>query len=103
MWWLWIAGPVAAALVYVLTGWRDRRREAEIEGWEARMGERGGRAPKRVGGIPSALMRMVDAAGGGQPVAYFELVPKIAYLALMGADSMNGSDHQTVVGKLEDP
>jgi hypothetical protein len=67
------------------------------------MGERPGRGVKRVDGLPSALMRMVDAAGGGQAVAYFELVPKIAYLALMGSDSLNGSDHHTVVGKLEDP
>jgi hypothetical protein len=102
---LWILGPVAAALAYVLTGWRDRRREAEIERWRVMMDERAGRAAgvKRVESLPGPLMRMVDAAGGGQPVAYFELVPKIAYLALMAADSMNGSDHHTVVGKLEDP
>jgi hypothetical protein len=105
MWWLWIAGPVAAALVYVLTGWRDRRREAAIERWQALMNERDGRKKgvKRVSSLPGPLMRMVDVAGGGQPVAYFELVPKFAYLALMGADSMNGSDHHTVVCKLEDP
>ena len=96
---------MAAALVYVLTGWRDRRREAEIDRWEVMMGERAGRAAgvKRVESLPGPLMRMVDAAGGGQPLAYIELVPKIAYLAFMGSDSLNGSDHQTVVAKLEDP
>ena len=69
------------------------------------MGERAGRASevKRVRSLPGPLMRMVDAAGGGEPLAYFELVPKIAYLALMGADALNGSDHHTVVCKLEDP
>jgi|HubBroStandDraft_6_1064221.scaffolds.fasta_scaffold164963_3 hypothetical protein len=103
MWWLWIAGPVAAALIYVLTGWRDRRREAEIERWEAMTSERAGRDTKRVNSLPGPLMRLIDVAGGGQPVAYFELVPKIAYLALMGSDSMNGSDHHTVVCKLDDP
>jgi hypothetical protein len=106
MWWLWIAGPVvAAALVLLLTVWRDRRRETEIERWEIMMSERAGRASdlKRVQSLPSALLRMVDAAGGGQLVAYFELVPKIAYVAFMRSDALNGSDHQTVVGKLEDP
>jgi hypothetical protein len=101
MWWLWIAGPVVAALVFLLTGSRDRRRDVEIERWLEGMRARGAGA-KRVTSMPGPLMRMVDAAGGGVRVDYFELVPKIAYLAVMGADAMNGSDHTTFVGKLDD-
>jgi hypothetical protein len=98
MWWLWIVGPLAAALVFLLTGTRDKRRDAEVEAWRRRMGP----LAKKVSSIPSPFQRMVFAAGGGAPLAQFELVPKLAYLSAMGADAVNGSDHATVTAKLED-
>src|SRR4051812_44312520 len=98
MWWLWIVGPLAAALVFLLTGTRDKRREAEVEAWRLRMGP----LAKRASGIPAQFQRLVLVAGGGVPLAQFELVPKLAYLSAMSADAVNGSDHTTVTARLED-
>jgi hypothetical protein len=121
MQWLWWVGPLVAGLVYVLTAFRDKRREAEIERWRAQMGPgavvkkesagyRGGKdltAPgpgaKRVGSLPGPLHRILETTGGGLRLGYFELVPKLAYLAVMSADATQGSDHQTIVAKLEEP
>jgi hypothetical protein len=117
MWWLWIVGPFVAALVYLLTDWRDRRREVEVERWRAAWGGREepvggyrdtkkakGKAPgaKRVTSMPGPLARMLLSSGGGARLDYFELVPKLAYLASMGGDAMNASDHVTVVAKLDE-
>lgn len=126
MWWLWIAGPIVAALVYLLTDWRDKRREAEVERWRAGFGPHRspevhreqagyrdvgkevvveppkGPGAKRAGAIPGPLVRMLDAAGGGIRVDAFELVPKLAYFAVMHANPTNASDHQTVVAKLDE-
>jgi hypothetical protein len=117
---LWIAGPVLAALVFVLTDWRDKRREAELEKWRSQFGPepevdrvggyrdpvkketKGPRGAKRVSALPGSLGRMLLAAGGGKRLATFELVPKLAYLAVMHADAMSGSDHQTIVAKLDE-
>ena len=33
MWWLWIAGPLAVALIYAVTAGTDKRRAAEAEKW----------------------------------------------------------------------
>lgn len=126
MWWLWIAGPVLAALVFVLTDWRDKRRDDALERWRASFGPHKdpavvqeaagyreaakkkvvdappGPGAKRVTAIPGALARLLVTAGGGQRVASFELVPKLAYLAVMHADLIAGSDHQTIVAKLDE-
>jgi hypothetical protein len=121
MWWLWIAGPLVAALVFLLTDWRDKRRDAEIERWRGLMTtppstrkeaagyrdvketKQGGiPAPELVSALPGPLLRLVLAAGGGQRIGYYALVPKLAYLAVMGGDATNGSDHQTVVAKLDE-
>jgi hypothetical protein len=116
MTWLWFVGPLVMGLVYVLTGWRDRRREVEIERWQQQMvlrpvphQEGGARSrgskpgPRRVANMPGPLTRMLASAGGGVRIDTFELVPKLAYLAVVGADLMQGSDHQTVVTKLDEP
>lgn len=117
---LWIAGPVLAALVFLLTDWRDARRDAEVEKWRARFGPQpeGGRVAagyrdtgkelppgpgaKRVSSLSGALARMLLAAGGGKRVSTFELVPKLAYMAVMHADAVSASDHQTIVAKLDE-
>lgn len=99
--WLWIAGPALAALVFLLTDWRDKRREAEIERWRARANEARGKPMKDATALPAALAKALEGAGGGKRIALSELVPKIAYLAFMGGDGAAGSDHQTVVAKLD--
>jgi hypothetical protein len=129
MWWLSFVGPLLAALVYALTGhaWRpDRRRAREIERWRVlrstgRRREiaqdatayRGGkevivsevdlgRAPRRVTSLPGTLARALQTTGGGERIAIFELCPKLAYLAVMGPDLTQGSDHVTVLAKLDE-
>jgi hypothetical protein len=118
---LWWAAPLVAALVYALTGWRDKRREAEIERWRKQMGPgavvrkeavgdyrsskevgQPGPGAKEVPSMPGPLHRALASTGGGAPLAYFELVSKIAYLACVEADAVQGSDHQTVVTKLDE-
>ena len=49
------------------------------------------------------LTRRVEEVGGGAVLAYYELFPKLAYLAEMAADATSGSDHHTVVAKLAKP
>src|SRR5512132_3474592 len=120
MWWMWIVGPVLLALIWLTTAWRDRRRENEIERWRRTMGpnrlvekERAGyRSGKQIGkpgpgaklasALPGPLQRVIDAAGGGDALGHYELVPKLAYLSAMAANAVTGSDLQAVTGKLED-
>ncbi len=115
--WLWYAAPVAIGLLYFLTGlWPDRRRSYEVQRW--RVGFRGPAAPppvkgkkkkaeevgpREVSSMPGDLTRMVEEAGGGAVLAYYELFPKLAYLAEMAADAAAASDHHTVVAKLAKP
>jgi hypothetical protein len=129
MWWLSFVGPLLAALVYALTGhaWRpDRRRAREIERWcvlrstgrrreitQDATAYRGGkevivsevdpgRAPRRVTSLPGTLARALQTTGGGERIAIFELCPKLAYLAVMGPDLTQGSDHVTILAKLDE-
>lgn len=102
MMWMWGVGPALVALIFLLTSFRDKRRAAAVERWRANMGPRG-KATKKVAAPPPGLYRMDVVAGGGQSLAHFELVPKLAYLSIMAADATTGSDHQTVVAKLDDP
>ena len=120
MWWMWIVGPVLLALIWLTTGWRDRRRESEIERWRRTMGPNrvvekesvGYRSGKQIGepghgaklasALPGPLQRLIDAAGGGDALGHYELVPKLAYLSAMAANAVAGSDLQAVTGKLED-
>ena len=99
MTWLWFVGPLVVGLVYVLTGRRDTRRDAEIDLWLKRMSS----PPRRLTSLPGPLARILATTGGGETIGYFELVPKLAFLAVLGADAMQGSDHQTVVAKLDEP
>jgi hypothetical protein len=116
--WLWYAAPVAIGLIYILTGlWPDRRRSYEVQRW--RIGFRGAAPPAKgsrgskkkkevigppeVSSMPGDLTRMVEEAGGGAVLAYYELFPKLAYLAEMAADATAASDHHTVVAKLAKP
>ncbi len=124
MWWLWFVGPLAAGLLYVVTGQRDKRRDRELgrrQKQKARGvkvereegGYRGGKeevstvakarpGPRRVTSMPGPLTRMLASAGGGVRVDSFELVPKLAFLVAMGADATQGSDHTTVVARLDE-
>ena len=45
---------------------------------------------------------MINAAGGGDALGHYGLVPKIAFLSAVSANSMTGSDLQAVTGKLEE-
>lgn len=121
MWWMWIVGPILVLIIYRLTGARDKRSEAEVERWRRSMGPKSvvrkeragyrdgkelieaGPGARRVTSLSGPLHRMVQAAGGGDPVARIELVPKLAYLVAMEANAMSGSDHQSVVARLEEP
>jgi hypothetical protein len=121
MWWMWIVGPILVLIIYRLTGARDKRSEAEVERWRRSMGPKSvvrkeragyrdgkelieaGPGARTVMSLAGPLHRMVQAAGGGDPVARIELVPKLAYLAAMEANAMSGSDHQSVVARLEEP
>jgi hypothetical protein len=126
MWWMWFASPLAAGLLYVLTGQRDKRRDGELERWQKQMGRpakrevrredaayRSGKevtttvakarpGPRRVTSMPGPLTRILDATGGGTRIDAFELVPKLAYLVAMAADAIQGSDHTTVVARLDE-
>jgi hypothetical protein len=97
MWWLSFVGPLVAVLVYVLTGRPDGRRERQVEGWRKAAAN-----PRRVTSLPGPLARVLEYTGGGEPVAYFELATKLAYLAVMSADATQGSDQVTVIAKLDD-
>src|SRR5262249_295806 len=56
---------------------------------------------RMVPSIPGQFYRMIERIGAGRRYGYYELVPKLAYVAVMNADLLNGSDYQTVLMKLE--
>lgn len=119
MWWMSIVGPILVALIWLSTGFRNRRREGEVERWRRTMGPKGvvknevasyrsakqigeaGPGAKVVSALPGPLQRVINAAGAGDALGHYELVPKIAYLSVMAANVMTGSDLQAVTGKLE--
>ncbi len=119
MWWMSIVGPILVALIWLSTGFRNRRREGEVERWRRTMGPKGvvknevasyrsakqigeaGPGAKVVSALPGPLQRVINAAGAGDALGHYELVPKIAYLSVMAANAMTGSDLQAVTGKLE--
>ncbi len=112
--WLWWIGPIAVAVVYVVTAlWptrRARRRRLALHRWlddylgplehKQPRGKQGRERSRLVGRLPERFEAMVDKAGGGAAVGQVVLVPKLAYLAMCAADRQVGSDHQTVVVKL---
>ncbi|WP_437780605.1 hypothetical protein [Sorangium sp. So ce1097] len=121
--WLWYVGPLALLVVWYLTGLRGRhesRRDAELVRWRALMtpqpaarrpaAKGGGRkttaevaGPRPVRSMPSSLERTLQETGGGAVVARYELVPKLAYVAVVGPDAKNGSEYQVVLAKLAKP
>lgn len=94
MWWMWIVGPIAVGLLFVLTAKSDKRRliEAEVFRKAAHL--------KLVKSAPTALASGFEEAGGGSQAVLYEILPKLAYLGLYDADVSSGSDHQTIVTKL---
>ncbi len=107
--WKWLTGPVVLAVLYFLTADRSKRREGEVAAWRAartaKKGEpaRGKPGARSVPKLPDDLGALVENVAGGAPVGTFELAPKLAYLAVCNADALSGSDHQTVVAKLDGP
>jgi hypothetical protein len=117
MMWMWIVGPCLVAFVYVLAAKENTRRLREIEIWRKAMADvaqparSSGKAgkdaksrkkgPKRLPSLPGQLARALDALGGGELMGHYELVPKIAYLSILGSNYAVASDYQSVVAKLE--
>lgn len=130
--WLWIGGPILFLFVYWLvmrTGGKERKKRLrEIHLWRASVasGEpaaevsdyrtapkaksppKGKDKPKdpgppRIASLPSSLRGALLAVGGGDQVAHFELVPDLAYLSVMEANGMAGSDYIAVSAKLDEP
>lgn len=122
MWWLWIIGPIAAGLVFVLTGKVDQRVLQQIEAWREHLGERraklqkkakaagGGKKkkpkdvrPKPVGTLSREFAEVIEEIGEGRVVGQYELAPKVAYARFITGDLEGGCDHQTVLVRLAEP
>lgn len=128
--WLWVGGPLMVLFIYWISmrsgGAERKKRLREANVWRASIVDpRAGQdnrkgapyrpdpkkempkskekdaGPPRVASIPSALRGALLDAGGGDPVAHYELVSDLAYLSLMEANALAGSDYQTVTAKLE--
>lgn len=129
--WLWLGGPLLIFLIYQLTmrssaDRRRRLREAQI--WresvapvpeesagghpyrpdpKSKQKEKDAKkapvtaGPPRVATIPGALAALLAKVGGGLPLVQYELVRDLAYLSIMEANHLAGSDHQTVTARLE--
>lgn len=122
--WLWYVGPIVVAIVYLWTALvptrRERWRLRELRRWvkdflgplpsDAPAGKTkrpelaAPAAPSRlVGRLPPAFDELLERVGLGRTVGNVTLVPKLAYLAVRGANRVGGSDHQTVIAKLGKP
>lgn len=58
---------------------------------------------KSVPALPTELAAVLDLVGGGTPATFFEVHPKIAYIAIMGADAGTVSEYTSIVLKLDAP
>jgi|GEM_PF-4721697 len=121
MWWLWIVGPIAAGLLFVLTGKVDQRISREIDAWREHLGERrsklrkGARVageskkkvkdtrPKPVGALSRDFAEAIEEVGEGKVIGQYELAPKVAYARFVMGDAEGSSDHQTVLVRLAEP
>jgi hypothetical protein len=122
MWWLWIIGPIAAGLVFVLTGKVDERALKEIDAWREQLGSRRltlqkkakaastgkkkkikDARPKPVGSLLRDFAYVVEEIGEGRVVGQYELAAKVAYARFITSDVEGGSDHQTVLVRLAEP
>lgn len=122
MWWLWIAGPIAVGLIFVLTGKVDERVSKEIEAWRGQLAERRSKLqkkakaagegkkkkakdmrPKPVRALPGDFSEVIEEVGEGRVAGQFELAPKVAYARFVLGDVEGSSDHQTVLVRLAEP
>jgi hypothetical protein len=123
MWWIWIAFPIAAGLIFVLTRKVDARALKEIEAWRDALGARRSskrsstrtayrdkadkkpkdRRPKPVGALPKELGPLVEIIGEGNVLGQYELAPKVAYARFVTANLLGSSDHQSVLVRLAEP
>jgi hypothetical protein len=119
LWWMWIVTPFFAAFVYILAAKDDPRRMRELDRWRKAFGPHqldlvGGyrekpkatattvaTPPPAVSALPSLLSRALRTFAGGEVLAHYELVPKLAYVSIVGSNSEQSSDFQAVLGKLE--
>ncbi len=95
MWWMWIVGPIAVGLIYALTTTHDKRRAADADRFRLEAHLKLVRTP------PSEIAEMFVEAGGGSPIGIYEVLPKVAYAGVFEADVGAGSDHQTIVMRLQ--
>ena len=117
MWWLWIVGPVAVGLIFVLTGQVDQRVLQEIEAWREQLGAQRTRLqkksakkkkskdprPKSLGSLPRDFVPLVEDVGEGRVVGQYELAPKVAYARFVTGDAEGSSDYQSVFVRLAEP
>lgn len=123
MWWLWIVGPFAAGLIFVLTGKVDQRALLEIEAWREELAARRSKLqkhskssyrdskkkktkdtrPKPVGSLSRDFSELIEEIGEGRVVGQFELAPKVAYARFVESSGEGSSDHQTIVVRLAEP
>jgi hypothetical protein len=107
--WKWLTAPALLAVLYWLTSDRTKRRESEVEAWRLartpKKGEptKGKPGAKKGAKLPDDALALVENVGGGASIGTFELAPKLAWLEVRNADALSGSDHQTVLAKLEGP
>ena len=121
--WLAYVAPVAVLFVWFLTGFpgpHERRRARELARWrdlmtpkQVQRKQEGYRAtketevalggPRPVTAFPGDLNRMIPEIGGSVSVARYELIEKLAYVAVMGPDLVSGSEYQAVLARLERP
>jgi hypothetical protein len=88
MWWLWIIGPIAAGLVFVLTGKVDQRALKEIEAWREQLGAR-----------RSKLQKKAKPAGDGKKKEADDTVwrgrqPQVRDAAASDGKKKKGKDHR---------
>ncbi|HVY45756.1 MAG TPA: hypothetical protein VHB21_07745 [Minicystis sp.] len=121
LWWMYLVCPLLAAFVYALASKDDPRRMREVERWRkafgppvSTLGEAGYREraevapaeprhePRQVATLPGSLLRALRGVGLGEVLSHYELVPKLAYLSVVGANAEQSSDFQSVVAKLEE-
>ncbi|HEY4120629.1 MAG TPA: hypothetical protein VGM56_22345 [Byssovorax sp.] len=113
LWWLWIVAPLFTAFVYLLSNRPDDRRAREIARWrkgfgphladdEAEPDGRRRRPPRQAQGLPGPLARGFGKVGDGQPLGFYELLPRVAFLAIAEAGSADSSDYQAVVARLDE-
>lgn len=123
MWWLWILGPVAVGLIFVLTGQVDQRASQEIDAWRESLGARRAKQqkksksagdgkkkkkvkdtrPKPIRSLSREFAEVIEEIGEGRVVGQYELAPKVAYARFILGDMDGGSDHQTVLVRLAEP